>query len=145
MLSLARENASAKAFSDADWTMSTAMGSATVTKVHSKTSPNSGKRQRPSSIGTFRPPNVAALSSKTEVCRKRISRAKIICGDDQHRDRRHCRRAEVIERSELGQDLDWVHRVTQKGWNTDFSKREKKDQHSRKQNRRSNQWQSDAP
>jgi hypothetical protein len=78
MLSLARENASAKALSDADWTMSTATGSATVTKVHTKASPNSGKRQRPSSIGAFRPPNVAALSSRTEACSKRISSTKII-------------------------------------------------------------------
>src|ERR1700730_2138851 len=45
-----------------------------------------------------------------------------------NRDSRRCCRAEVIERSELGQDLDWVHRVTQKGGNADFSKREKKDQ-----------------
>jgi hypothetical protein len=65
LLSLARENASAKALSDADWTMSTAMGSATVTKLHTKANPNSGKRQRPSSIGAFRPPIVAALSCPT--------------------------------------------------------------------------------
>ena len=47
MLSLARENASAKALSDADWTMSTAMGSATVTKVHSQNESKQWKAPTP--------------------------------------------------------------------------------------------------
>src|ERR1700730_14889708 len=105
MLSLARENASAKALSDADWTMSTAMGSATVQSPCQ----NESKQWKAPTPKLYRRVS-PAKRCRAELQDRGVQQANFQHQnhhrDDHHRYCRCCRRAAVIESSELGQDLD---------------------------------------